>query len=187
MGGQSGPPLFWGNHMRTPFAATALACLLATAPAHAEEAKSLYDRLGGQAAVSAVVDDFAGRVLADARINKKFAKTDAARLVANLKDFVCSATGGPCKYTGQSMKVAHHNMGVTQGEFGALVEDLVATLDKFNVPAREKGELLGALGPLGPDIVESDSTATGTALPDSFHPAKPMPATANKDHAKHSM
>ena len=49
-------------------------------------------------AISAVVDDFAGNVLADTRINKKFAKTDAPRLLANLKDFVCSATGGPCQY-----------------------------------------------------------------------------------------
>ena len=174
--------------MRRLFAAYAAVLLIGVAaPAQSQETKSLYDRLGGQPAVSAVIDDFAGRVLADARINAKFAKTDAGRLVANLKDFVCMATGGPCKYAGQSMKVAHHNMGVTQGEFGALVEDLVATLDKFNVPAKEKGELLAALGPLGPDIVESQSTATGTALPKTFVPAKPMPATANKDGAKHHM
>jgi len=172
--------------MRKVLTASMFALLLSAAPAHAQT-KTLYERLGGQAAVSAVIDDFAGRVLADTRINKKFAKTDATRLVANLKAFVCSATGGPCKYTGNNMKVAHHNMGVTNGEFGALVEDLVATLDKFNVPAQEKGELLGALGPLGPDIVESQSTATGTELPKNFVPAKPMPATANKDHTKHSM
>ena len=173
--------------MRRLFAASAVAMLLAAAPAHAETTKTLFERLGGQPAVNAVVDDFAGRVLADTRINAKFAKSDPARLVANLKDFVCIATGGPCKYVGNNMKVAHHNMGVTQGEFGALVEDLVASLDKFNVPAKEKGELLGALGPLGPDIVESDSTATGTALPKTFVPAKPMPATANKDGHKHRM
>lgn len=170
--------------MRKIFSASMFALLLSAAPAHAQT-KTLYERLGGQPAVSAVIDDFAGRVLADTRINKKFAKSDPARLVANLKDFVCSATGGPCKYTGNNMKVAHHNMGVTQGEFGALVEDLVATLDKFKVPAKEKGELLGALGPLGPDIVESQSTATGTPLPSTFKPAKAMPATANKNHKKH--
>ena len=174
--------------MRRLFAASAAAFLLSTVPALADHhmaAKSLYDRLGGEPAVSAVVDDFAGRVLADTRINAKFAKTDAARLVANLKSFICSATGGPCKYTGLTMKQSHHHMGVTQGEFGALVEDLVATLDKFKVPDKEKGELLGALGPLGPDIVESQSTATGTALPKTFVPAKPMPATSHKDHDKH--
>lgn len=151
----------------------------------AAPAKTLYERLGGQPAVSAVVDDFAGRVLADPRINKKFAKSDPARLVANLKDFVCSATGGPCKYTGLSMKESHRNMRVTDGEFGALVEDLVATLDKFQVPAQEKGELLAALGPLGPDIVEVKSSATGTPLPKAFKPAPPLkPAAASAPKKK---
>ncbi|MCI0391503.1 MAG: group 1 truncated hemoglobin, partial [Acidobacteria bacterium] len=65
--------------------------------------QSLYERLGGKDAISAVVEDFARNVLADNRINKKFAKTDATRLLANLKDFVCFATGGPCQYTGLDM------------------------------------------------------------------------------------
>ena len=136
--------------------------------------KSLYERLGGQPAIEAVVKDFAGRVLADARVNKKFAKSNAPRLVKNLTDFVCNATGGPCKYTGLSMKKSHKKMGTTQGEFNALVEDLVATLDSFKVPAKEKGELLAALGPLAKDIVENKSTATGTALPKGFKPAPPL-------------
>lgn len=136
--------------------------------------KSLYERLGGQPAVSAVVDDFAGRVLADTRINAKFAKSDPTRLVTNLKAFVCSATGGPCEYKGQDMKTAHTHMGVTEGEFTALVEDLSATLDKFKVPAAEKGELLGALAPLKPAIVEVPGGATATALPADFKPAPAM-------------
>src|SRR5687767_2681012 len=84
------------------------------------QTKSLYDRLGGQPAIEAVVNDFAGRVLADTRINKKFAKSDAPRLVKNLTDFVCNATGGPCEYKGLNMKQSHKKMGVTQGEFNAL-------------------------------------------------------------------
>jgi len=135
------------------------------------QTKSLYERLGGQAAIEAVVNDFAGRVLADARVNKKFAKSNAPRLVKNLTDFVCKATGGPCTYDGLSMKASHKNMAVTTGEFNALVEDLTATLDKFKVPAQERGELLAALGPLAGDIVEKKSDATGTELPKSFKPA----------------
>jgi hemoglobin len=142
--------------------------------AHAMKEKSLYERLGGAPAISAVVDDFAGRVLADTRINAKFAKSDPGRLVANLKTFMTQATGGPKVYKGQSMAAAHHNMGVTDAEFGALVEDLTASLDKFNVPAKEKGDLLAALGPLGPQIVSVHSNATGTALPASFKPAPAM-------------
>lgn len=136
--------------------------------------KSLYDRLGGEAAIKAVVGDFAGRVLADARVNKKFAKSDAPRLVKNLTDFVCVATGGPCKYTGQDMKTAHKKMAVTTGEFNALAEDLVATLNKFNVPQKERDELMGAIAPLAKDIVEKKNNTTGTALPKAFKPAPPL-------------
>src|SRR5215468_2974124 len=136
--------------------------------------KSLYERLGGKDAISAVVDDFAGNVLNDPRINKKFGKSDPARLLANLKDFVCSATGGPCRYTGLDMKTSHKNMGATSGEFTALVEDLIKTLDKFNVGAAEKNDLLTALAGLKGDIVENPSNATGTALPANFRPAPPL-------------
>jgi hemoglobin len=136
--------------------------------------KSLYDRLGGEAAISAVIDDFAARVLADTRINAKFAKSNAPRLVFHLKQQVCQVTGGPCKYDGLDMKTAHKNMGVTNGEFNALVEDLVATLNKFNVPKAEQDELLGILGPLKAQIVEVQSDATGTPLPANFKPAPPL-------------
>src|SRR5215510_10769718 len=132
---------------------------------------SLFDRLGGLNAISAVVDDFAGNVLNDPRLNKKFAKTDAPRLLANLKDFVCNATGGPCQYKGLSMKKSHKRMDVTAGEFNALVEDLVKSLDKFNVGETEKKELLGALAGLRDDIVETESSATGGELPAKFKPA----------------
>ena len=136
--------------------------------------KSLYERLGGIDAIKAVVGEFAGRVLADTRVNKKFAKTDAPRLTLHLVEQICAATGGPCEYTGKDMKTTHKNMKVTEGEFNALVEDLVGALDKFNVPAAEKTELLGILGPLKAEIVEVNSTDTGTALPANFKPAKPL-------------
>jgi hemoglobin len=136
--------------------------------------KSLYERLGGEAAISAVIDDFVGRVAADTRVNGKFAKSDVERVKFHLKEQVCAVTGGPCKYTGNSMTAAHKHMKVTEGEFGALVEDLVATLDKFNVPAKEKGEILAALGPLKSQIVEVKGNATGTPLPRNFKPAPPL-------------
>jgi hemoglobin len=136
--------------------------------------KSLYERLGGKDAISAVVDDFATNVLNDTRINKKFGKSDPARLLTNLKDFVCNATGGPCQYKGLSMKDSHKNMGTTAGEFGALVEDLVKTLNKFGVKEAEQKELLTALAGLRNDIVENESTQTGTVLPANFKPAPPL-------------
>jgi hemoglobin len=133
--------------------------------------RTLYDRLGGMEAITAVVENFRDRVAADDRINLKFARTDLARLRKMLIDQVCEATGGPCRYNGRSMKEAHAGMGVTKGEFDALVEDLVKTLQEFKVPGGEQSELLAILGPLKSDIVEVNSSEVGTALPDAFRPA----------------
>jgi len=120
----------------------------------AAQEKSLYERLGGKAAITAVVDDFVGRVAADNRINSFFATTDIPRFKMNLVNQICEASGGPCKYTGRDMKTTHHGMGITNAQFDALVGDLVATLDKFKVPEKEKSELLSVLGPMRKDIVE---------------------------------
>jgi hemoglobin len=116
--------------------------------------KPLYERLGAKPAITAVVEGFVGRAVADDRINGKFANTDISRLKMLLVEQICPASGGPCTYTGRSMKATHAGMGVSNADFNALVGDLVATLNKFNVPEREKNELLGALGPMKKDIVE---------------------------------
>lgn len=137
-------------------ALTVSACNSLGAPSAGTAAteKSLYDRLGGKTAITAVVDDFVGRVAADTRINGKFANANIPRLKSMLVDQICQASGGPCTYTGRDMKSTHAGMGVSSSDFDALVGDLVATLNKFKVPEREKNELLGALGPMEGDIVE---------------------------------
>lgn len=121
--------------------------------------KSLYERLGGKKAIEAVVADFVVRAATDPRIKDFFADTASdpkrvEKLKASLVDQICQASGGPCKYKGKDMKTAHKGMGVTDAAFGALVEDLVASLDKFKVGETEKKELLGALAPMKGDIVE---------------------------------
>jgi hemoglobin len=138
--------------------------------------KSLFERLGGTPALTAVVEEFVGRAAADARINQKFARTDIPRLKFYLVEQLCAATGGPCSYTGRDMKTTHKNMKVTEGEFNALVEDLVGALDKFSVPEKEKGELLGILGPLKTQIVEVNGDATGAPLPADYKNAPPLKA-----------
>lgn len=155
--------------MRKTFAAVAIALVfalgsLSPAVASVKEKKmakqaSLYKRLGGKKSIKAVVDEFVNNVAGDSRINKFFADTakDPKRLAkfkGNLVDQICQASGGPCKYKGKDMKTAHKGMGVSEADFNALVEDLVKALDKFNVGATEKNELLGALGPMKADIVE---------------------------------
>ncbi len=91
---------------------------------------------------------------ADARINGRFATTDIPKLKGHLVDQVCNAAGGPCSYKGRDMKTTHAGMNISTADFNALVQDLVAALDQFNVPAAEKNELLGLPGPMKKDIVE---------------------------------
>lgn len=116
--------------------------------------KTLFERLGGKPAIEAVVDDFLGRVSQDERINASFAGAHLPRLRQRLIEQVCQASGGPCTYSGRDMKTVHAGMGITGAQFDALVGHLVATLDKFKVPEKEKGELLSVLGPMRGDIVE---------------------------------
>jgi hemoglobin len=124
----------------------------APAPAPAAD-KNLFERLGGTPAITAVVEEFVTRTTSDPRIKQRFFNTDATQLKKLLVEFVASASGGGVTYTGRDMASAHAGMDLVDDEFNALVENLVAALDKFHVPAREKGELLGALGPLKPQIV----------------------------------
>ncbi|HEY1544504.1 MAG TPA: group 1 truncated hemoglobin [Xanthobacteraceae bacterium] len=139
--------------------AALVAAVLAISPASAQMMgghmmkRSLYERLGGIDAIRAVVDDFVGNVAADKRINKFFAHTDIGRLKHNLVDQICQGTGGPCTYTGRSMKETHAGMGVRNRDFNALVGDLGKTLKKFKVPAREQRGLVAILAPMRRDIV----------------------------------
>ncbi len=119
---------------------------------------TLYTRLGGINAISAVTDQFLANVANDNRINSRFAATvaNASRLQLlrnNLIDQICAGAGGPCQYKGKTMMAAHQGMNITDAEFTALVEDLVASLNQFSVPDKEKNELLAILGPMKTDIV----------------------------------
>src|ERR687896_1233761 len=134
---------------------------------------SLYERLGGIDAITAVARGYVDRAGKDGRINQKFARTDLNRLTKEFVDQVCEVTGGPCTYTGRSMTQAHTNMEVTNGEFDAFIEDLVAILDDFKVGKSEQDELLSLLNPLRGEIVEVDSSEVGTPLPSTFVPAPP--------------
>lgn len=120
---------------------------------------TLYDRLGGKPAIEAVVGEFLGRVASDDRIanpkvQTRLAAADLPSLKMHVVNLVCAGAGGPCNYTGRSMKDSHAGLKITSREFDFVVEDLVAALDKFNVPEKEKSELLSLLGPMRKEIVE---------------------------------
>lgn len=122
--------------------------------ASAADAPSLYQRLGGKDALNAVVNELWAVASNDTRINARFARTNPQVFAGQLVDFLCQASGGPCQYRGQDMRAAHTGMKLSEAEFNALAEDTVKTLDKFKVPAGEKGEVMGLLGSLKDQIVD---------------------------------
>ena len=103
---------------------------------------SLYERIGGEAAVDAAVDRFYEKVLADDRINQLFEGVDMAKQIRMQKGFLTFAFGGPANYSGRGMAVAHRKLveelRLNDSHFDAVVENLGATLQELGVP----GELI---------------------------------------------
>jgi len=109
-----------------------------TAEEKAAQKQSLYDRIGGEAAVDAAVDIFYRKVLADKRINKFFESVDMDKQAAKQKAFLTMAFGGPNNYSGEDMRKGHAHLvkaGLNDSHFDAVMEDLGATLTELNVPA----------------------------------------------------
>jgi hemoglobin len=132
--------------------ASAVPLLADTAPA-----PSLYKRIGGYDAIAAVVDDFIPRLATDKQLGRFFVGASAdsqKRIRQHLVDQVCMLAGGPCVYIGRPTKQAHTGLGITESDWQVMVKHFVATLDKFKVPEKEKGELLAAVSGLKADIVE---------------------------------
>lgn len=98
---------------------------------------SLFDQLGGAAAVDAAVEVFYRKVLADYRINRFFDNTDMERQAAKQKAFLTMAFGGPNDYSGKDMRNGHARfvkMGLGDSHFNAVMEHLSATLVDLSVP-----------------------------------------------------
>ncbi|MGH9554777.1 MAG: group I truncated hemoglobin [Terriglobales bacterium] len=131
--------------------------LTAWAAPQAATTDSLYKRLGGYDALAAVTDDFHGRLAADPSLGRFFVRTTTdslGKIRQHIVDFLCKATGGPCVYHGRDMKTTHAGLKITEKDWDIMVKHLGATLDKFKVPDKERGEVLGAVAGLKADIVE---------------------------------
>ena len=124
--------------------------------AQSQAQDSLYKRLGGYDALAAVSDDFLGRLATDPKEGRFFIglSTDSkTRVRQHVVDFLCVATGGPCKYTGRDMVTAHTGLGITEEDWSIAVKALGDTLNKFKVPANLQQEVVGAIAPLKGQIV----------------------------------
>lgn len=143
------------RHCRAVVVAIMVAGLwLAASGAQSEAAtKTLFERLGGKAAITAVVEDFTSRQLADKRLSKYYVKTDKAGWKGHLVDLICNASGGPCAYKGRAMEKAHARKYITEDQFKWTAGHLVATLNKFKVPKQEQDELVAIVVSLKGKIV----------------------------------
>jgi hemoglobin len=136
----------------------ALGFLLCLSAHTSAQQKSLYQRLGGYDAIAAVSDDFIQRLAADKQLGRflsGLSDDSKGKLRQHLVDFLCKATGGPCLYTGRDMKTSHKGLGISEQDWQAGVNDLIATLDKFKVPKAEKDEVVAVVGTLKTDVVET--------------------------------
>jgi hemoglobin len=134
---------------------------------HPDEKPSLYDRLGGVYSIATVIDDLIDRVMVDPRLNANPLVDEAHHRVppAGFKylatELVCSATGGPQKYSGKSMADSHRHLKITSGEWNAFLDDFQHTLDKFKVPGEEQAELKAIVNSTRADIVVDSGLAAG--------------------------
>lgn len=123
---------------------------------------SIYESIGGAAAVRAAVDDFYARLLADPDLAPFFARTDMRRLKAHQRSFIAAAIGGPEIFAGRDMATAHAGLGITDAQFDAVVAHLVDTLAALGVPGEVIGQIGAALTPLRASVVAAPAAHAAT-------------------------
>jgi hemoglobin len=124
-----------------------------------EQPKSLYARLGGYDAIAAVVDDLLPRLRQDSLLERFWTSprsVDTNNRERQLAiDFIAAAAGGPTMYLGRDMTLAHKGMGISKADYAAFMRCLSVTLDKFQVPEPERGEVVAFAMSLEPEIAEA--------------------------------
>ncbi len=116
--------------------------------------QSLYQQLGEKEGISSIVEEMLYRVGGDERIVHHFNGVDIVRVHKLITERVCNVVGGPCEYSGETMRVSHEGMGITHADFNALVEHLIIAMEKHNIPVSTQNQLLAKLASMYGDIVE---------------------------------
>jgi hemoglobin len=118
---------------------------------------SLYTRLGGYDAIAAVANHLVSRLKTDPLLGRFWANRGddgIQRETQLLVDFLCHCAGGPMYYTGRDMKLSHKGMKISAADWSALMTNLQATLDHFQVPSAERDAVVGFVQSTRADIVE---------------------------------
>ena len=120
----------------------------------AADQSSLYERLGGASGVAAIADTLINRVSADPLLKRSFQDSDLGRIKRLLAEQICDLSGGPCHYSGDSMREVHAGHHISEAEFYGMVADLRVVLKQRNVGQRATNQLLRLLAPMKRDVVE---------------------------------
>ncbi|ARU61877.1 group 1 truncated hemoglobin [Tumebacillus avium] len=118
-----------------------------------QETQSLYEKLGGQEAISAVVDNFYDRMMKDDTVNHFFKTTDMDKQRRHQAQFISFALGGPNQYSGKSMEKAHEGMNLQMAHFMAVAHHLSDALRDFNVSEADIDTVVNHLLTLKDDIL----------------------------------
>ena len=119
--------------------------------------QTLYERLGGYDALSAVVNDLLPRLMSDSQLGrfwKNRGEDGINREKQLLIDYLCSSAGGPLLYTGRDNKTSHKGMGIDESDWETFTGHLNATLDKFQLPQQERNDVMEFIESTKADIVE---------------------------------
>jgi hemoglobin len=125
----------------------------------ASAAPRLYDRLGGEAGVAAIAGSLIDRVSADPKLGRSFKDSNLDRIKKLLAEQICDLSGGPCRYSGDSMREVHAGHHISEAEFFGMVADLRAVLKERHVSQGAVNELLRLLAPMKRDVVEPAQSA----------------------------
>ncbi|MFD1565372.1 group 1 truncated hemoglobin [Haloarchaeobius amylolyticus] len=120
---------------------------------------TLYERLGGEDGIKAVVDEFYDRVVADERVAYYFEDMDMQEQRAHQAQFISSVAGGPIEYTGDDMKTAHEGLGITLSEFKVIATHLEDALIEYDVDEADRQAVLEAVASYQDDIVATAEAA----------------------------
>ena len=113
----------------------------------------LYDRVGGADKLQKIVADIWHNHVSNPKINNRYVNSDGDRVKLRVWEFFCSGIGGPQTYHGKDMLSAHTGMNITDEEFNAVTDDVLAALDKNDVAQKERDEILCILYSMKGDIV----------------------------------
>jgi hemoglobin len=100
------------------------------------------------------VEEFMIMMEKDDRINFSFGNTDTAKFKQLLFEQLCDITGGPCAYTGRTMKESHEKLAINNTMFNALAEDVYLAFDRAGVPYRLQNKVMAIFAPMQRDIVK---------------------------------